>query len=67
MKLKFKKQAYQTNAVEAVANCFAGQHGYIRLHIYPSDSDFFRCFIGFDFFVGILSNIIFGIDVPTYC
>lgn len=25
MKLKFKKQAYQTNAVEAVANCFAGQ------------------------------------------
>jgi restriction endonuclease len=49
MKLKFKKQAYQTNAVEAVANCFAGQHGYIRLHIYPSDSDFFRCFIGFGF------------------
>ena len=26
MKLKFKKQAYQTNAVEAVANCFVGQH-----------------------------------------
>ena len=25
MKLKFKKQAYQTNAVEAVADCFAGQ------------------------------------------
>lgn len=25
MKLKFKKQAYQTNAVEAVANCLAGQ------------------------------------------
>ena len=25
MKLKFKKQAYQTTAVEAVANCFAGQ------------------------------------------
>jgi type III restriction enzyme len=25
MKLKFKKQTYQTNAVEAVANCFAGQ------------------------------------------
>ncbi len=25
MKLKFKHQAYQTNAVEAVANCFAGQ------------------------------------------
>ncbi|QPK62907.1 DEAD/DEAH box helicase family protein [Methylomonas sp. LL1] len=25
MKLKFKKQAYQTNAVEAVVNCFAGQ------------------------------------------
>ena len=25
MKLKFKKQAYQTNAVEAVVNCFVGQ------------------------------------------
>ncbi len=25
MKLKFKKQAYQTQAVEAVADCFAGQ------------------------------------------
>ena len=25
MKLKFKKQAYQTIAVEAVADCFAGQ------------------------------------------
>lgn len=25
MKLKFKKQAYQTTAVEAVADCFAGQ------------------------------------------
>lgn len=25
MKLKFKKQGYQTNAVEAVADCFAGQ------------------------------------------
>jgi type III restriction enzyme len=25
MKLKFKQQAYQTNAVEAVVNCFAGQ------------------------------------------
>ncbi len=25
MKLKFKHQAYQTNAVEAVADCFAGQ------------------------------------------
>jgi type III restriction enzyme len=25
VKLKFKKQAYQTNAVEAVADCFAGQ------------------------------------------
>ncbi len=25
MKLKFKKKAYQTNAVEAVADCFAGQ------------------------------------------
>ncbi len=25
MKLKFKKQAYQTNAVEAVADCFLGQ------------------------------------------
>lgn len=25
MKLKFKKQGYQTNAVDAVANCFAGQ------------------------------------------
>ena len=25
MKLKFKKQSYQTNAVEAVADCFAGQ------------------------------------------
>lgn len=25
MKLKFKKQSYQTNAVDAVADCFAGQ------------------------------------------
>ena len=25
MKLKFKQQAYQTAAVEAVVNCFAGQ------------------------------------------
>ena len=25
MKLKFKQQAYQTVAVEAVVNCFAGQ------------------------------------------
>ena len=25
MKLKFKKQSYQTHAVEAVADCFAGQ------------------------------------------
>ena len=25
MKLKFKKQGYQTHAVEAVADCFAGQ------------------------------------------
>lgn len=25
MKLKFKKQTYQTNAVEAVTDCFAGQ------------------------------------------
>jgi type III restriction enzyme len=25
MKLQFKKQAYQTAAVEAVADCFAGQ------------------------------------------
>jgi len=25
MKLKFKKQGYQTSAVEAVADCFAGQ------------------------------------------
>lgn len=25
MKLKFKKQSYQTNAIEAVADCFAGQ------------------------------------------
>jgi type III restriction enzyme len=25
MKLKFKQQAYQTNAVESVVNCFAGQ------------------------------------------
>lgn len=25
MKLKFKKQGYQTNAIEAVADCFAGQ------------------------------------------
>jgi len=25
MKLKFKKQQYQTNAVESVADCFAGQ------------------------------------------
>lgn len=29
MKLKFKKQAYQTSAVEAVADCFAGQPNYI--------------------------------------
>src|SRR4051812_48760886 len=25
MKIKFKKQTFQTNAVEAVADCFAGQ------------------------------------------
>ncbi len=25
MKLKFKKLGFQTNAVEAVADCFAGQ------------------------------------------
>ena len=25
MKLKFKKQQYQTNAVESIADCFAGQ------------------------------------------
>ena len=25
MKLKFKKQSFQTNAVNAVADCFAGQ------------------------------------------
>jgi len=25
MKLKFKKQGYQTNAVQAVADCFSGQ------------------------------------------
>ena len=25
MKLKFKKQVYQTHAVEAVADCFVGQ------------------------------------------
>ena len=25
MKLKFKKQKYQTNAVESVVDCFAGQ------------------------------------------
>jgi hypothetical protein len=25
MKLKFKKQAFQTDAVNAVADCFAGQ------------------------------------------
>ena len=25
MKFKFKKQQYQTNAVESVADCFAGQ------------------------------------------
>jgi len=25
MKLKFKKQGYQTHAVDAVADCFAGQ------------------------------------------
>jgi len=25
MKLKFKQQAYQTNAVESVVKCFAGQ------------------------------------------
>ena len=32
MKLKFKKQAYQTNAVEAVAGCFAGQPKRERLN-----------------------------------
>jgi type III restriction enzyme len=26
MKLKFKVQPYQTNAVEAVVDCFAGSH-----------------------------------------
>jgi type III restriction enzyme len=26
MKLKFKNQAYQTRAVEAVVDCFKGQH-----------------------------------------
>ena len=27
MKLKFKVQSYQSNAVEAVVDCFAGQPG----------------------------------------
>jgi type III restriction enzyme len=40
MKLKFKKQAYQTNAVEAVADCFAGQpkSGAVRFRIDPGRS-----------------------------
>ncbi len=37
MKLKFKQQAYQTNAVEAVAACFAGQP-YRAAIAYQSDS-----------------------------
>jgi len=32
MKLKFKRQAYQTNAVEAVADCFTGQPPSTGLH-----------------------------------
>lgn len=40
MKLKFKKQAYQTNAVEAVADCFAGQpkSGAVQFRIDPDRS-----------------------------
>ena len=36
----------------------------IKVNIYPGDSGFFRRFIGFGFgfFVGVLSNLIFGID-----
>ena len=36
MKLKFKKQLYQTHAVEAVADCFAGQPYTSGIH-YPVD------------------------------
>jgi type III restriction enzyme len=41
MKLKFKKQAYQTNAVEAVADCFAGQPKFtgIEYRIDPGRAD----------------------------
>ena len=37
MKLKFKKQAFQTRAVEAVADCFAGQpkSGTIQYRVDP--------------------------------
>lgn len=40
MKLKFKKRANQTNAVEAVADCFAGQpkSGAVRFRIDPGRS-----------------------------
>ncbi len=34
MKFKFKKQAYQTNAVESVADCFAGQPKNIGVQVY---------------------------------
>ncbi len=34
----------------------------IKVNIYPGDSGFFRRFIGFGFFVGALSNLIFDID-----
>lgn len=41
MKLKFKKQPYQSNAVEAVADCFAGQPktSGIQYHIDPGKVD----------------------------
>lgn len=39
MKLKFKTQASQTRAVEALADCFAGQpFSSIRYRIDPGDS-----------------------------
>ena len=41
MKIKFKKQDYQTNAVEAVADCFAGQPlaAGVQYRIDPGSSD----------------------------
>lgn len=41
MKLKFKTQAYQTAAVQAVMDCFKGQpphHGGIRYRLNPGAS-----------------------------